>query len=160
MEFAVVADIITDTIDDLLECKTWYHNKIYSKLVDKVPIEKYLSDEIPFQQAREMSVKMEVEVSEYGKADVYVDDIITIAVDKGENLKRITRATITVMPTVADGSTGIETSIKKKDIVANDKMEAEGAAEEEKICLGWLLDTREIMVRLPSHKAIALEEVQ
>ena len=34
-------------------------------------------------------------------------------------------------------------------------MIAEGAAEEKKICLGWLLDTRRLLVSLPDHKTIA-----
>ncbi len=42
-------------------------------------------------------------------------------------------------------------NIKRKDIVSDDKMEAEGYAEEEKICLGWLLNTRSLLVKLPSH---------
>ena len=50
-----------------------------------------------------MSVK--VTVIEYGKVDVYVNDIITIVVDSTENLKRITRAPITTMHAVADRST-------------------------------------------------------
>ena len=59
------------------------------------------------------------------------------------------------MHAVADGSTMNGTNIKRKGLVAEDKMEAEGAAEEEEICLGWLLNTRELLVRLPTHKAIA-----
>ena len=39
--------------------------------------------------------------------------------------------------------------------MAQDKMEAEGVAEEEKICLEWLLNTRKLLVSLPSHKAVA-----
>ena len=152
-EFAVIADVITDTINDLLECKQWDHNTLYSDLADKVPAEKQLDDDIPYQQARKMSVRNTA--TDYGKADVYVDDIITIAVDKGENLGRITRAPITVMHAVADRTSYKNTSIKRKDIVADDKMAAEGAAEEQKICLGWLLNTRELLVKLPTHKAIA-----
>ena len=41
------------------------------------------------------------------------------------------------------------------NIIATDKMIAEGAAEEKKICLGWLLDTRRLLVSLPDHKTIA-----
>ena len=59
------------------------------------------------------------------------------------------------MHTVVDNSTVNNTTIKRTDIVADDKMEAEGAAEEEKICFGWLLNTRKLLVKLPAHKAIA-----
>lgn len=33
-------------------------------------------------------------------------------------------------------------------------MKVEGAAEEQKICLGWMLDTRRLIVSLPNHKTI------
>ena len=75
--------------------------------------------------------------------------------DKDDHLKHMTRALITVMHAIADKSTFQDQNISRKDIVANDKMEAEGAAEEKKICLGWLLKSRELSVTLPSHKAIA-----
>ena len=55
-------------------------------------MEKYLSDEVPFQQTRGMSMK--IIATENGKVDVCEDDIITITVDNKENLKRITRAPI------------------------------------------------------------------
>ena len=130
-EFVVLADVITDTTNDLLECEQWDHETVYSELADKVPGEKYLSDDIPFHQAKETDV--ELEASDHGRADVYVDDIITVAVDIKDNLQRVTRAPITVMHTVADNSTLNKTTIKRKDIVADDKMETEGAVEEEKI---------------------------
>ena len=100
-------------------------------------------------------MSVEIAPADKGKADVYVDDIITIAVDNDENLKRITRAPITVMHAVADNSIFKDDTIQRKNIVAEDKMKAEGAAGEQKICLGWLIDTRSLAVRLPSHKVIA-----
>ena len=41
------------------------------------------------------------------------------------------------------------------DIVALDKMIAEGAPKEEKICLEWIMNTRSLQVKLPLHKAIS-----
>ena len=76
-----------------------------------------------------------------GNLDVYVDDIITIAADLGDNLERITKAPVTVMHAVADNATRTNEGIKRSDILAEDKIQAEGAAEEVKICLGLILDT-------------------
>ncbi len=91
-EFAVVADIVTDTINDLLEDEEWDYKNIYSKAADDIPKCKPLPDEIPFHQARDISVK--IHVAPKGKADVYVDDIITIAADIKDNLERITKAPV------------------------------------------------------------------
>ena len=152
-EFAVVADIITDTINDLLEDEEWDHDLLYSKLVDKIPVEKGLSDNIPFHQVQEMSAS--IIIGENGKSDVYVDDIITIVVDINVNLQRIKKAPITVMHAVVDNATMESKNIKRKDIVSYDKRVAEGAAEEEKIYLGWLLNTMNLLVKLPNHKSTA-----
>ncbi len=94
-------------------------------------------------------------IGENGKSDVYVDDIITIVVDINVNLQRIKKAPITVMHAVVDNATMESKNIKRKDIVSYDKREAEGAAEEEKIYLGWLLNTRNLLVKLPNHKSTA-----
>ena len=48
-----------------------------------------------------------------------------------------------------------QSKIKRDNLIADDKNDAEGAPEEQKICLGWLLDTRNLTVSLPSHKAQA-----
>ena len=37
-------------------------------------------------------------------------------------------------------------------MVAEDKCDAEGAPSETEICLGWNLDTRRLLVKLPLHK--------
>ena len=90
-----------------------------------------------------------------GKLNVYVDDIITIAADLGDNLERITKVPVTVMHAVADNATKVDKGTKRSDMLAEDKMQAEGAAEEVKICLGWILDTRILQIKLPLHKATA-----
>ena len=81
--------------------------------------------------------------------------MITVAADVADNLERITKTPVTIMYAVADNASTSDLKTKRKNIVAEDKMIAEGAAEEQKICLGWLLDTRRLRVRLPMHKVKA-----
>ena len=45
--------------------------------------------------------------------------------------------------------------IKRDPMVEIKKTEIEGPAEEIKICLGWLIDTRRLRVSLPNHKYVA-----
>ena len=82
-----------------------------------------------------------------------MDDFITIGPDIGNNLERITDAPITVIHVVA-GNSFTPNSIPREDIVALDKMKAEGAAEERKICLGWMIDSKRLIVSLSDHKMI------
>ena len=84
-----------------------------------------------------------------------VDDIINIALDLEDNLERIIKVPVTVMNAVADKAILMDPGIKCSDILADDKMQAEGTAEEEKIYLCWILNTRSLQVKLPSHKDIA-----
>ncbi len=58
------------------------------------------------------------------------------------------------MHAVADKAKIEEGGIKRSDMLAIDKMIAEGAAEEEKICLRWIMNTRALQVKLPHHKAV------
>ena len=82
-----------------------------------------------------------------------MDDFITVGSDLDDTLKRIIKAPATVIHAIADNSLESE-RMPRDDILAIDKMKAEGAAEERKICLGWMMDTRRSLVSLPDHKTI------
>ena len=120
-------------------------------MIHEIPKPIPLPDNIPFAEAKDMSVNIPLE--EGGKTDVYVDDFITIGPDIDDTLDRITRTPITVIHAIADNSASSKT-VPRDDIVAIDKMKAEGAAEERKICLGWMIDTKKLLVSLPDHKTI------
>ena len=96
-EFALAADLIADSINDLLEDEFWDHTETYSEIIHEIPPPVPLSDAIPYAQARELSV--DVPLQTCGKTDVYIDDFITIGSDINDNLERITKA-----PTKSDTS--------------------------------------------------------
>ena len=148
-DFCIASDIITDTINDLLACENWNQRKVASKYVAKIPREKRLDRSIPFAKARELSVNIPADDS--GKADCFVDDIISCAVDIGDNLEKLIAAPCTVIHAFAHKATS-PSIIPRQNIISDDKNEAEGAAEEVKICLGWEMDTRRLLIRLPEHK--------
>ena len=150
-EFALAADLIADTINDLLDDKNWKHEEVYSDMIHEIPNPIPLPDNIPYAEARDMTIN--IPVGKNGKTDVYVDDFITIGPDIDDTLDRIIKAPATVIHAIADNSIN-SNKIPKDDILAIDKMKAEGAAEERKICLGWMLDTRRLLVSLPDHKTI------
>ena len=150
-EFALAADLIADTINDLLDDKNWNHEEVYSDMIHEIPNPIPLPDNIPYAEAKNMSVN--VPVGKNGKTNVYVDDFITIGPDLDESLDRIIKAPATVIHAIADNSIN-SNQIPRDNILAIDKMKAEGAAEERKICLGWMLDTRRLLVSLPDHKTI------
>ena len=151
-DFCVVSDMITDAINDLLCNDDWDPSMVHSNYVSKIPAAIPSPIDIPFAKGRKLSVTMPDD--DDGAADCFIDDIITIAVDLGDNLKRITAAPCTVIHALAH-SPSSSTFVHRQNMIADDKNEAEGGPEECKICLGWILDTRQLLVKLPEHKYIA-----
>ena len=150
-EFALLTDIITDTINDLLNDDNWDNNTIFSKTFYDIPEPITLSDSIKFAQARSMSVQVPLDVC--GKADVFIDDVISCCVDINNNLDRLYKAPCTVIDAVA--REGKSSGVQRDPMIEKSKLIAEGAAEETKIILGWLIDTRRLKISLPKHKFIA-----
>jgi hypothetical protein len=148
-DFCLISDVITDTINDLLACKEWDLRKVKSDYVQKIPDPRPLPEEIPFGEARELSVSLQDQPC--AKADCFVDDIMSVTVDKGDNLLRLATAPCMVIHAIGHSATG-STHLKRQDLISEEKNVAEGAPEEEKICLGWTFNTRRLTVALPTHK--------
>ena len=66
-------------------------------------------------------------------------------------MARVVAAPCTVIHAISHQAQG-ETFIPRQNMISEDKNAAEGAPEETKICLGWLLNTRLLLVNLPIHK--------
>ena len=147
-EFSLFTDVITDTINDLLNDKNWNSTTNFSNTFYDIPEPAALSDTIKFSQSRSMSVDVPLDVC--GKADVFIDDVISCAVDIDMNLDRISKAPSTVIDAVT--RKGLSVGVQRDHMIEKSKIIAEGAAEETKIILGWLFDTRRLKISLPNHK--------
>ena len=97
---------------------------------------------------------MQLPDNDDASSDCFIDDIITAAVDIDDNLQHITAAPCTIIHALAH-SAETTTYIRRQNMIADDKKEAEGGPEEIKICLSWILDTRHLLVVLPVHKFTA-----
>ena len=150
--FCLFSNILCDTINDLLACKSWDENQICSDFIKNIPPAKNMNNNIPFAEASELSVDIPVE--DTGKFDVYVDDFIGITVDIGNNKNRLEVAPCTVIYAVSNNPSS-ENHIPRDDMIEIDKCIAEGAISEERICIGWILNTRKLLIKLPEHKCKA-----
>jgi len=128
--FALLADVFTDTINDLLNDEKWDSEELFSEKVNQIPAPNKLNDEIPYAQARSMSVKLPDE--DCGKSDVFLDDIISCAVDINKNLDRITKAPITIIDAAANN--GSSAGIKRDPLVEMAKAVIEGPEKKLKLC--------------------------
>ena len=136
--------MITDSINELMAKKDWKPAELASDYVHKTPAPIKLRSNILFPQAKEMSV--DTKKGEDCKADVFIDNTITVGVDKGDNLQIILSGTCSIMHAVAHNASS-DTFVPRHNLISDDKNKAEGDPEEVKITLGWELETRSLIGR-------------
>ena len=85
------------------------------------------------------------------KADVYIDDTPTIAVDDPPSLDRARAAVLLAIYIIARQLSPNQ-HISRDDIACIKKLLGEGALSEIKAILGWEFDTRRLLIRLPNNK--------
>ena len=138
-DFCLFSDVMTDSINDLMTCKAWDPFNTCSEYISKIPAPSKLPDDIPFEQAREFSIK--ITEGDICKADVFIDDVITVSADVRDNLQRLIAAPCTIMHAIAHKNSEKEEFIPRQDLIAEDKDEAKGGPKESKIVLGWRLNS-------------------
>ena len=89
-----------------------------------------------------------------GQSDVFIDDIVTFGIDSPENRPRLLAATPLAIDTVARPIDPCE-PLPRNPFISATNATAEGALEETKTVLGWVLNTRRFTISLPSHKFVA-----
>jgi len=99
--------------------------------------------------ARDLAVS--IPPNNHGKVDIFIDDLIGFAPDLGEVPTRVMRVIPLAIRSLAR-PVSTQDSIPRKDIISLKKLKAEGGLEETKIVLGWLLNTRELLISLPDSK--------
>jgi len=88
-----------------------------------------------------------------GKSEVYIDDFLPVALDKGDNSYRVSAAVPLAIHSVGRQISPNE-PLPRDDLISYTKMLAEAAMSETKTALGWLLNTRTLQVSLPDSKFI------
>jgi hypothetical protein len=144
-----VSESITDLSNALLQCKSWDPNKTKSNLQDKVPSLKPNTDTRKFTPSLPTSVQ--IKVSDSGQTDCYIDDLTTTIVESDENCTRASAAALLAI-SIIGRPLNPKDPIKRLDLVSLSKLQAEAALEEQKILLGWKLDTRSLQISLPFEK--------
>ena len=152
-DWCALAEPICDLANELIENEQWDPYDLQAPSFDMIPETKILSGDIPLAPAKEQIV--DVPLHRYGKCDEFLDDVVTTGVDHDEETRlRLMGAAPLAIYVVSRDNTSTE-PITRDDMITRDKMLAEGALEELKIILGWLYDTRRLLVALPKHKYIA-----
>jgi hypothetical protein len=155
-EFCVVSKTICNLIIAIMHNESWNPFKLCVKNQHLVPLPK-LDDLIPFAGGLELVV--DIPINPQGTADIYIDNLISLTVDfkESENLLRCDRAPLLAMDMCVH-PVDPEEPIPCKIMEARDKLSAEALLKEQKTILGWYIDFRRLIIKLPENKFIAWSE--
>ena len=152
--FCEISDCIVDLAIALSQCPNWSPATMPSSYshVLKAPVR--LPEDIPFAQAAPSLVQPPV--PEAGTADGFIDDVFSanVVTDKNERADRLAQAVLLAMEILGRPNSEFEPLLRDL-LLSLEKAEAEGTPNELLIVLGWLLDTRRLIISLPQDKFIA-----
>ncbi len=145
-----ISESITDLANALLRCKDWDPKELKSPLQHLVPSHE------PSENPEELTKALPIDVDTLSsncdaKADIYIDDGISVAVDEGDNVKRAEAAMLLAMHVIGRPFDA-DDPIPRKDIVSLSKLAAEGMMSETKMILGWLFNSNRLTISLPFEK--------
>ena len=147
--WSCISESICDLANDLIACPAWNHAEIQSPIQTMIPPPERLPENVPLGKAVKLAVHFPRE--EIGKTELFIDDYAPIALDVGNNVDRVACAVPLAIHTVGRQLSPNE-PLPRDDLVSLSKLAAEGKMEETKIMLGWLINTRSMLLHLPLNK--------
>eukprot|EP00979_Chaetoceros_neogracilis_P014856 scaffold4950_cov161-Chaetoceros_neogracile.AAC.2 len=152
--FSLLSEYVVDLAQALVEDISWCPSQLRSKMADSIPPMEPATDK-PFGIARELSVNIHAKEISF---DCYIDDMIVVCLMVKDNVQRALNA----IPLILDSlfrPIMSEEPVERNPILSVDKLLAEGRLEEMKKTLGWIIDTRSLILYHPSvnSKLLVLE---
>ena len=144
-----VSETTCDLAHAILNHPDWDPSTLFSPITSQVPPDEDLPENIPFAQALPTIVQLDINTK--GTIDVYIDDIITTCPDLQGNRDRGRVAVLLAIHIMGRPLSQLE-SIPRDELVSIAKLLAESNLSEIKIFLGCKLDTRKLLISLPTHK--------
>jgi hypothetical protein len=136
--------MVADLANEIGLCKEWDPVEIRSPDQPATPEPKQLDPLIPHAQGREMAAF--VPPLEAGKVDVFIDNFIDTFPDLVRNMARKPHAVPLAMHVTSRPHAGNSEPPVRRAMLSILKHASEGSPLEQQIALGWLLDTRRLLV--------------
>ena len=149
-EWCLISESITDLANRILNDETWEPEDMQPIILDKVPPTKILDDSIPFKKAKELIVDIPTEP--VGQADVYIDDVCTIGVLSSDTTEKKLRSGVLLAMELTGRPLATDEPLPRDPMPSMDKLLSEAGLEEEKCLLGWILNTRSLIISLHTEK--------
>ena len=144
------SEMVTDLSNEIPLCKEWDHESLRSPAQPETPSPVLLPDDIPIAKAMPMAVCIPTKVT--ARSDSFIDDLIRVFLDTPLNREREPHAVPLAIHVTSRPHAGDAEPVKRREIVSDPKLVAEGGPAEDQIVLGWILNTRTLLVILPSDK--------
>lgn len=149
----------TDLSNELPLIPDWDPDTLYHPMKAKVPDPEYLDESFPLAQARMMLV--EVPTTTLGRSDCFIDDVIKVFLDTADTIKRHASSALLAIFVSIRPFAGDKEPVPRKEVVSVEKWKAEGVPREIQMVLGWLINTRRMLLCLPRDKYTAyLKDVE
>lgn len=148
-EWSCTSEIVADITDNLLRCTEWNPQKLHAPAQGHIPPPLALDTTIPFAQAKPTAV--DIPANDSGYADVYIDDMVSVAPDIQTNASRLEAAGALAVHTFSRAPHK-DDHTHRDPMLSENKLRAEGRIEETKTILGWIYNTRSLTVALPPDK--------
>jgi hypothetical protein len=140
------SETITDICNTLIQSSSWVYSTIYDEISDTIPQPICLSDDIPFVKSKELAVHLPI--NDLGKVDVFINDNIAVTPDLGQNITRVIQAIPLGIHSLSR-SVDLLDDLPRVDFISAKKLQAEGTFKEVKVVLGWVINTRSLLISLP-----------
>ena len=144
-----VSESIFGLATDILHDTSWNPNDLHSPHKDTLQPPEFAPPEEPFSRAKPLAIHIPLRET---MTDGYIDDAITFAVQLALNILRAQNALPLSVYTIFKPASPPELNIRE-DPLSLRKLEGDGTPSEEKIVLGWPLNTRSLSIHLPMDKA-------
>jgi hypothetical protein len=144
------SEMVTDLSNEIALCKEWDHTTTRSPAQPSTPIPVELPDCVPFAEARSMAVS--VPTSVMARTDSFIDDLIRVFLDTPLNREREPHVVPLAIHVTSRPHAGDDEPVPRRGIVSAPKLVAEGIPMEVQIVLGWILNTRALLIALPQDK--------
>ena len=148
-EWSIISETATDLANMLLSNEDWDPTMLQSPHQPYIKPPRTLDEKLPFGTALPMMVDVPIDTP--SKADVYIDDIITVSLASPMNDARASAA-VPLSIHILGRPMSTNEPIQRDELMSIIKLQAEGQLEEYKTVLGWEINTRTLTIHIPTQK--------
>jgi hypothetical protein len=151
--WCLFSELVTNLANEISLYVEWDSETLQSPAQPEMPEPSTEPDNVPIAPARPLAVQ--IPVGSTARTDGFINDLITVALDTEQNNAREAHTVPLAIHVTSRPHAGVNEPITRQSILAQAKLIAEGTPAEIQIVLGWLLDTRRLLLSLPSDKHTA-----